>query len=623
MTDTPRDTPRDAPTRRLRRRLRRLLRHLPAVALLAAVVLLTRGALITHAHNESRDDEYHLARGILFWERGLAGYIAINDPPAGAGVMALPVWLAGDEKRIEKVTAFSRGPYALYQSGLNVETVRQLISAWKALLFVPAVVGVFWVGQRLYGPAAGWLAAVAVLLEPTFAAHVPVPTPDSLGAAGILLACLALWHYANRPGLKTAAAAAAAMAFAMMLKHTAVILPGVLVLYGVATTVRAAFGGGIGWRRAVPRRLAEVGLAFCVFLLTAWAVSGFDMSPVSVRDEATGTVYEDFRDVDAFLGEAAYADWPLGGYVRSLFWARSHAYHGHWAMLFGERSLHGWWYYFPVVATYKVPVGFAVLAGLAAATLLVRRGRFDELAMALPLAAYVLFLMSTPINIGFRHTMPVMLLAAPLLGRVLAGGLPGVRAWRVAAVVCVSAGGLHALSWHPNYLSYVNFPRQRVWNDISDSNLDWGQALKQVRAWVEANPERVKQASADVDGLQGEPAPPLRLFYFGLWKTPTLQTHLGPVLATAENPAGPVGLIGTGDAIPRRGLLLASAVHVGGPYVDDARWDVLKRHDPIDTIGGGAILVYDMRAIAEAEAGARAGVGAGAGAGVGAEPGAE
>ena len=78
---------------------------------------------------------------------------------------------------------------------------------------------------------------------------------------------------------------------------------------------------------------------------------------------------------------------PAGAYIGSMINGGAHADRGHAAFLLGERSKGGWWYYFPVVATYKVPLGVAALVLLAIASLFFLRPRFEEWSPLLPFIA--------------------------------------------------------------------------------------------------------------------------------------------------------------------------------------------------------------------------------------------
>src|SRR3954469_18158443 len=71
-------------------------RHLLLALLVAACVVIPRAALISSAHSETIDDDYHLVRGLEFLRRdpGLI-HRNLNDPPLGAALAAVPLWLMG------------------------------------------------------------------------------------------------------------------------------------------------------------------------------------------------------------------------------------------------------------------------------------------------------------------------------------------------------------------------------------------------------------------------------------------------------------------------------------------------------------------------------------------------
>ncbi len=134
---------------------------------------------------------------------------------------------------------------------------------------------------------------------------------------------------------------------------------------------------------------------------------------------------------------------------------------------------------------------------------------------------------------------------------------------------------MHTTLLLPDWISYVNWPRQNLHLKISDSNLDWGQALPQVREWVDVN--------------AGDR--PVYLKYFG---TPHRMT------TRVERYVGDrVTLIPPRERPPEaEGLLIISPIWVTGAYKSqDVRQDVyasLREVEPIDTIGH-SMLVYDMK----------------------------
>jgi hypothetical protein len=106
--------------------------------------------------------------------------------------------------------------------------------------------------------------------------------------------------------------------------------------------------------------------------------------------------------------------------------------------------------------------------------------------------------------------------------------------------------------------------------DISDSNVDWGQGLKQARDWIDRHPQ--------------PPGRPIYLLYFGDRNSPRrVQHYLGDRVTLLE-PRAP---------LPDRGLLIASPVWVAGPFDIGDRYAALRDRTPSDAIGR-TLLVYDL-----------------------------
>ena len=337
------------------------------------------------------------------------------------------------------------------------------------------------------------------------------------------------------------------MALALVLKHTAVILPVVVGLFALLWR----------WGRPDRRRLRLGVLAWTgAAALSIWTLTLFDLSRVDWPSRWTCS--------HPSIATLAEQRWPAGVYARAFLGGLRHDREGHDAFLLGERRSSGWWYYFPVVATYKVPVGFAVVLLLAGASLFVKRPRFDEWSLGLPLLAWVALLSVSRIDIGFRHFLPAYAFLLMLAARCVTA--PG-GGWRAGAWGGLVAAAVHTISFHPDYLSYVNVARKHVYLDISDSNLDWGEALKQVRSWLDAHPQGGR---------------PVYLRYF--WRNPHGVEHYL---------AGRVTNLTDDDPPPTAGILVISPVWVAGAYDARDRYAALRDLEPVDVIGH-CMFVYDL-----------------------------
>src|SRR5690606_24509618 len=140
------------------------------------------------------------------------------------------------------------------------------------------------------------------------------------------------------------------------------------------------------------------------------------------------------------------------------------------------------WYYFPVGAFYKVPLAIAGELLMPIASGFIRRPTCDELGVLAPALLTAARPLHPIINNGFRHALPLFVFLLLWSTRLTVRPAMVWLGWAAVAVT-------QAQMWSamPNLLSFINVPRQHVWRHISDSNLDWGQAVRQARMWVDDN----------------------------------------------------------------------------------------------------------------------------------------
>lgn len=258
------------------------------------------------------------------------------------------------------------------------------------------------------------------------------------------------------------------------------------------------------------------------------------------------------------------APWPAGCYLRAFRTGMGHGMTGHLSYLNGQRRQQGWWNYYPVVASYKVPVGIGVILLLSFLTLWSTSPRWAEWGLFLPMLAWTLFMMNSKVNLGFRHFLPPYAFMLMLASRCLLA--PGL-AWSALAWSAVAATGIHPLFYYSDYLCYINAPWTKPYLAISDCNVDWGQALKQVRTWLDAQPGEKRTVS---------------LFYFG--------NDEGCVNYYLN---GRVVVLDQYSPRPTSGLLLISPVRLAGVYESGDPYRALRSHEADDVIGN-SILVFDL-----------------------------
>ena len=332
------------------------------------------------------------------------------------------------------------------------------------------------------------------------------------------------------------------------------------------------------WRGAAVHALRLVAAAVLT-LAFIWPLTKFDVSPpvkAYGQDLARHPVGTRWQDLDE-TAPWTHKRLPAGVYLGSILEGQRHNEIGHKAYLLGEKYGFGRWDYFPIVATYKVPLGHLALLALGLLSFAWRRPRLAEVPLIVLIVLSWYLILSAKINIGWRHAMPASALTLLLACRFAAGFQPRRlrAAFQVVAALLVGWAAVDSLSWHPNYVPYLNYPRDRAYLDISDSNLDFGQAIKQTADWIDAHRDEVPG--------------PIYLSPFtgnGL----SVDRYVGDRAAKAK----------WRDKLPDHGTLIVSPVNVAGPYERRDRFAPLRDVEPLARIGR-TMLVYDLSKVPRPE----------------------
>jgi hypothetical protein len=436
------------------------------------------------------DEPHHLVDGYMYWQRQDALFPADTPPltriTSGwvARVMAIP--LRKDTEGWQRQGSFDIGGELI--RGLDGPTVRRLffLTRLTFLIYPLALVWLVWRwGREMFGPTVALVLAACTALEPTILAHGPLIKSDVAAAFGAVLCGYLAWRYWRQPGLGRLAAMGAGLLVAVLAKFT--LLAFVPVAVGLAL-----------WRGP---RLAGVGFLFTVVYLGI--LTGYQFYEVRKIKafEYQQMLDEGFtpREVQLVRKVAGKLNWPAQ-FVKGLrYIGAADRNQGFPAYLLGRKIEYGAPWYFPLAWAIKFPIALQILtlAGLAATVVrLTRReaGAADAFLWLLPVYLLIPALL-THIHIGFRHILPVLPFC--IVGGGLAlerwGRRRGFRALAAVLVVWLAGASL----WiYPHGISYFNEwiggPRNG-WKYLADSNIDWGQNLPELAAYVTRNKiEKIK-----------------------------------------------------------------------------------------------------------------------------------
>jgi len=378
--------------------------------------------------------------------------------------------------------------------------------------------------QELYGEEAGLFAALLYIFCPNMLAHVGLINTDFPITTFMFLACYFFSKWASRVTFRHFLQTSVAFSLALLSKNSAILLvPGFLLMGLVWILIRenrereaGEPGRGKvpspnsppptpsfpskGWQKGLAILLLLISMGI-VGYLALWAGYGFRYEAMKEPVGEFITPWEQVTPPSGFIKEASLfiREHKLlpEAYTYGLLYTHRTT-QKRWSFLAGAYSVEGWWYYFIVAFLIKTPLPFLMLLGLAGLSYLFkessRKASKDalwtrELFVILPPTLYFAFSLTTHINIGLRHILPVypflFILVSRLVSRVyqkraVAGkiALGVLAAW---FIVC-------SLRIYPDYLAYFNElvggPDQG-YKYLVDSNLDWGQDLKGLKKYMD------------------------------------------------------------------------------------------------------------------------------------------
>jgi hypothetical protein len=427
------------------------------VALALALAGTLRIASTWLVFNHTIDEPDTLAAGMEYLSTGRYLYEDQHPPLSRVAVAALP-FLAGER--------FHAGPdsyfegYRILGHGAHYDRTLALSRAGNLIFFwIAAAVAYLW-GLRAGGPKAAVLATLLFTTLPPILGHGGLATTDLALCAMTAAAALAALRWADLPTRSRSVTLGVLTALAFVSKFSA--LP-FLAAAGALMCVwqMAAARRGPGWlARELWTRRQSLALAAGVMALTVWAVYGFTFGRV------------DFLHLRL----------PAPRFFSGIHTVWLHSQGGHPAYLMGRRSATGFWYYFPAVMALKTPLG--MLALLCLAPFLVRDRRpAAGLAAAFSLGILAVAMLGH-IDLGVRHVLPLYVGLSVVCGCAAAEARGWAAKAAVAALIVwqIVAGDLA----HPDYLAYTNeITAGRPERYLADSNVDWGQDMKRLEAFLE------------------------------------------------------------------------------------------------------------------------------------------
>jgi hypothetical protein len=382
----------------------------------------------------------------------------------------------------------------------------------------------------LAGHTAGLLALFLCALDPNIVAHAQVITTDmgvvtfgfialySCYKFQISNTCTARRRKCHKSQKWWLAVTGVALGAALAAKVTAALLAPLIVVIVL-----------LAGRDAIARRVERIVVIGLIAFVVVWAAYGFEIGRVPGLPVPI----------------------PAATHVKIYQSLQQHYDEGHPSFLMGMNSTRGWWYYFPVAFLVKTPLPTLILA-LVSIVLAVGYGvsgirggkpashKSQVAAWTLGLFPAVHFVTAlwSSVDIGYRHLLPILPFLFVFIGIQISNlkhlhcaqaqvsqisnhpvTLSPYHLVTLSVILLLAWYAVGAATIFPHNLAYFNELAggpENGYNWLVDSNLDWGQNLKELKAWLAERARGISRvylsqfspARPDVYGLEVTQLPP-------------------------------------------------------------------------------------------------------------------
>jgi hypothetical protein len=488
---------------------------------IVGVLLLLHFSLIFTASQRKSpvfDESVHIAGGLSYW---LENDYRINPengnfPQRWAAIplmfqeLKFPVL---KQMPIRQTDEWTIAGDFIFRSGNNPEKILMFSRAMISILSLATGLVVYFSSRKIFGTGGGMLSLALYILCPEILAHAGFTTSDMAVAMAFTLALVCIWNVLNRITVRNIVFSSLALGLLFVSKFSAfIIIPVYLILILMRLRGKGHVECVIFSRRITNDTQAKqllaysavlsVNLVFILFFI--WMSYGFRFSmidaPMLADRMALDKVIENSCKSAGTAGEALLAAKKIKLLPEAYIYGFALVLKGAGARnsyLNGELSTRGWWYFFIYSFMVKTPIPLLLIFAISLSALF--RAKIlpnDKLYMLTPflvfILIYFLFAISSRMNIGNRHLLPIYPCIFIICGSaylMLRSKLPMV----ILTAFLIAWFAVESYRIRPHYLAYFNQFAGGPGNGykhLSDSSLDWGQDLKELRKWVDANNQK-------------------------------------------------------------------------------------------------------------------------------------
>lgn len=439
-----------------------------------------------------------------------------EHPPLIKDLASLPLLFIKEIKFPTETDAWQKnvndqwefGSYFLYRMGNPVD--KMIFWGRIPMILVLILLGfyIFKFAREFFGNKVALLSLFLFSFSPTFLAHGRLVTTDVGAATGVVIATYYFLKFLEKNTWKNLIGAGIALGLALLTKFSTILLFPFFILLLLFWTIKNSSNF-----KDFFKILSRYFLRFILILLISFLIIGvfYQYHVWNYPPEKQA------KDTQSILSSPNYhsivwmADKPIlrpfAQYLLGLIMATQRTSGGETIYFFGEISSTGWKTYFPFVYLIKEPLTFHVLTLIALLFVIFSiikqpfwlnawqktrewlNFHFPEFAFISFIIIYWIVSLSSNLNIGVRHLLPLFPFTFILISSVIINLtktpflkiklaiLGGLIFWQIISVISI----------YPYFLAYFN---ELIGGDekgylyLADSNLDWGQDLKRLSQWV-------------------------------------------------------------------------------------------------------------------------------------------
>lgn len=394
------------------------------------------------------------------------------------------------------------GRFFLYESGNDADKI--LLFSRLPIMLLALLLG--WLLFRwisgIYGSKVGLLTLFFYAMSPTIIAHSRYVTTDLGAAFGFFIGLSTFINFLKNQTRKNIMIAGVAFGIAQLLKFSLVILAPIYVLLGILWVILDKWS-----LRSVFKIIAKIILIGIIGAVVIWLVYLFHVWNYPPEKQYNDTQFTltsfNARPLANFV--IWLSDKPIlraiGQYLLGVLMVMQRASGGNTAYFMGTVSASGSTSYFPILYLLKeqlifhiftlIAILFSIQSIIKAKEKNLRviakwmRDNFAVVAGIIFIAVYVLQSVTSNLNIGVRHILPILPFIYLLVALAITKFNKPIITGFLLVIMFISI-----IIAYPYYLSYYNVLAGGTANGYkiaTDSNYDWGQDMKRLRNWAEKN----------------------------------------------------------------------------------------------------------------------------------------